>query len=52
MPRSDEAESFFFAAYSAIQEVPYGTVTSYGHIATLIGTRELLQTSLIHNDTP
>lgn len=40
MPRSDEAESFFFAAYSAIQEVPYGMVTSYGHIATLIGTRK------------
>ncbi|CAK7212067.1 Alkyltransferase-like protein 1 [Sporothrix eucalyptigena] len=38
MPRSDEAESFFFAAYSAIQEVPYGKVTSYGHIANLIGT--------------
>ncbi|KJR82215.1 uncharacterized protein SPSK_03655 [Sporothrix schenckii 1099-18] len=38
MPRSDEAESFFFAAYSAIQEVPYGKVTSYGHIAKLIGT--------------
>ncbi|CAK7224388.1 Alkyltransferase-like protein 1 [Sporothrix bragantina] len=38
MPRSDEAESFFFAAYSAVQEVPYGKVTSYGHIAMLIGT--------------
>ncbi|CAK7273718.1 Alkyltransferase-like protein 1 [Sporothrix epigloea] len=37
MPRSDEAASFFFAAYSAVQEVPYGKVTSYGHIAALIG---------------
>ena len=40
MPRSDEAASFFFAVYSAVQEVPYGKVTSYGHIAALIGTRK------------
>jgi methylated-DNA-protein-cysteine methyltransferase related protein len=40
MPRTDEAKAFFYAVYSAIQEVPHGKVTSYGHIARLIGTRE------------
>lgn len=40
MPRSDEAESFFYAVYSAVQEIPYGKVTSYGHIAKLVGTRK------------
>lgn len=40
MPRTDEAAAFFHAVYSAIQEIPYGKVTSYGHIAMLIGTRE------------
>ena len=39
MPRTDEAEAFFHAVYSAIQEIPHGKVTSYGHIARLIGTR-------------
>ncbi|RMY34071.1 hypothetical protein D0865_14286 [Hortaea werneckii] len=39
MPRSDEAEMWFSAVYKAVQEVPYGRVTSYGHIATLIGYR-------------
>jgi hypothetical protein len=39
MARTDEAESFFHAVYSAIQEIPYGKVTSYGHIARLVGTR-------------
>jgi alkylated DNA nucleotide flippase Atl1 len=42
MTRSDEAEAFFFAVYSAIQEIPPGKVTSYRHIAKLIGTRENL----------
>lgn len=42
MPRTDEAEAFFHAVYSAIQEIPYGKVTSYGHIAKLVGTREYL----------
>lgn len=40
MPRSDEAEAFFYGVYSAIQEIPYGKVTTYGHIAHLVGTRE------------
>jgi len=38
MPRTDEAEAFFHAVYSAVQEIPRGKVTSYGHIAKLIGT--------------
>ncbi|PVH89262.1 DNA binding methylated-DNA--cysteine S-methyltransferase [Cadophora sp. DSE1049] len=38
MTRTDEAEAFFHAVYSAIQEIPHGKVTSYGHIARLIGT--------------
>ncbi|SPO03619.1 related to MGMT family protein [Cephalotrichum gorgonifer] len=38
MPRSDEAEAFYHAVYSAIQEIPRGKVTTYGHIAALIGT--------------
>ncbi|RYP09680.1 hypothetical protein DL764_001106 [Monosporascus ibericus] len=38
MPRSDEAEAFFFAVYSAVREIPYGKVTTYGHIAKLVGT--------------
>lgn len=39
MPRSDEAAAFFHAVYTAVQEIPPGKVTSYGHIAKLIGTR-------------
>ncbi|KAI0874936.1 MGMT family protein [Hypoxylon argillaceum] len=38
MARSDEAASFFIAVYRAVQEIPEGKVTSYGHIAKLIGT--------------
>ncbi|KAL2160751.1 hypothetical protein VTH06DRAFT_948 [Thermothelomyces fergusii] len=38
MPRSDEAQAFFHAVYSAVQEIPPGRVTSYGHIAKLVGT--------------
>jgi methylated-DNA-protein-cysteine methyltransferase-like protein len=39
MPRTDEAEFWFNAVYSAVQEVPLGKVTSYGHIALLLGYR-------------
>lgn len=39
MARSDEAQAFFHAVYSAVQEIPQGKVTSYGHIAKLVGTR-------------
>ncbi|KUI60979.1 Alkyltransferase-like protein 1 [Cytospora mali] len=38
MPQSDEAAAFFYAVYTAVQEIPHGKVTSYGHIARLIGT--------------
>lgn len=38
--RSEEAAAFFAAAYAAIQEIPHGKVTSYAHIARLIGRRE------------
>lgn len=40
MPRTDEAEWWFNAVYSAVQEIPRGFVTSYGHIARLLGKRE------------
>ncbi|CAZ80107.1 unnamed protein product [Tuber melanosporum] len=43
MPHSDEATAFFVAVYEAVQEIPYGKVTSYGHIAHLIGKRKLEQ---------
>ncbi|CAM1510617.1 Fc.00g009520.m01.CDS01 [Cosmosporella sp. VM-42] len=38
MPRSDEAAAFFHAVYTAVQEIPHGKVTTYGHIAMLVGT--------------
>ncbi|KAK3386621.1 6-O-methylguanine DNA methyltransferase [Podospora didyma] len=38
MARSDEAAAFFHAVYSAVQEIPNGKVTSYAHIARLVGT--------------
>lgn len=41
MPRTDEAEHFINAVYSAVQEIPRGRVTTYGHIATLLGYRKL-----------
>ncbi|KAL9041337.1 MAG: hypothetical protein Q9214_004147 [Letrouitia sp. 1 TL-2023] len=37
MARSDEAQWWFNAVYEAVQEIPYGQVTSYGHIARLLG---------------
>ena len=41
VPRSEEAEWWYNAVYEAVQEIPYGRVTSYGHIAYLLGKREL-----------
>ncbi|KAI0385472.1 DNA binding methylated-DNA--cysteine S-methyltransferase [Hypomontagnella monticulosa] len=38
MARSDEAQAFFVAVYATVQQIPYGKVTSYGHIAKLVGT--------------
>ncbi|KAI9785408.1 MAG: hypothetical protein M1816_000423 [Peltula sp. TS41687] len=43
MARSDEAENFFAAVYQAVQEIPHGKVTSYGHIARLLGRRVCLK---------
>ncbi|EME41663.1 hypothetical protein DOTSEDRAFT_112328, partial [Dothistroma septosporum NZE10] len=40
MTRSEEAASWYTAVYRAVQEVPYGKVTSYGHIALLLGYPE------------
>lgn len=42
MPRTEEADAWFAAVYRAVQEIPHGKVTSYGHIATLLGYREWL----------
>ncbi|KAF2086638.1 MGMT family protein [Saccharata proteae CBS 121410] len=36
-PRSEEAWAWFAAVYSAVQEIPPGRVTSYGHVARLLG---------------
>lgn len=41
MPRTDEAEWWFNAVYETIQRIPPGKVTSYGHIAVLLGERIL-----------
>ena len=49
MPRSDEAEWWFNAVYEAVQEIPYGKVTSYGHIARLLGKRKYLQKALFQD---
>lgn len=38
MARSDEAQAFFHAVYSAAQQIPYGKVTTYAHLAYLVGT--------------
>ena len=38
--RSDEAERWYSMVYMAVQEIPYGKVTTYGHIARLIGERK------------
>ncbi len=36
MNRAEERASFYATVYEAVQLVPYGKVTSYGHIARLI----------------
>lgn len=41
MARSEEAAAWTAAVYNAVREVPHGKVTSYGHIARLLGKREL-----------
>ncbi|KAF1987194.1 DNA binding methylated-DNA--cysteine S-methyltransferase [Aulographum hederae CBS 113979] len=37
---TEEAQAWFGAVYHAVQKVPLGRVTSYGHIARLIGYPE------------
>lgn len=37
MKLDDEAKAFHYAVYSTVSQIPYGNVTSYGHIAYLIG---------------
>lgn len=53
MPRSEEAEFWTNAVYEAVQEIPLGKVTSYGHVAVLLGQRMLfpppLSYSIIHS---
>lgn len=39
MPRSEEAEHWFNAVYAAIQQIPRGKVTTYGHVAYLLDER-------------
>lgn len=34
---SDETKAFHYAVFTAVNQVPLGKVTSYGHIAYLIG---------------
>lgn len=34
---SDETKAFHIAVYRAVGQIPYGSVTSYGHIAELVG---------------
>lgn len=37
MPRNEEAAEWFASVYDAVQQIPYGKCTSYGHIAALLG---------------
>jgi alkylated DNA nucleotide flippase Atl1 len=48
MPRTDEAEWWFNAVYEAVQEIPAGKVTTYGHIARLLGHRTNTPSPWIH----
>lgn len=34
---NDEARAFHMDVYETIQKIPYGHVTSYGHVAFLVG---------------
>jgi methylated-DNA-protein-cysteine methyltransferase related protein len=39
-PRSEEAAAWFGAVCAAAQQIPYGKVTSYAHLAYLVGHPE------------
>ncbi len=47
MARSDEAAAWFTAVYQAVQQIPPGKVTSYGHIARLLGKGELAREDVV-----
>jgi len=40
MPQSEEAAAWSAAVCQAVQQIPNGKVTSYGHIALLVGRPE------------
>jgi len=40
MPQSEQAAAWFAGVCSAVQEIPHGKVTTYGHIARLLGRPE------------
>lgn len=37
MRLDEETKAFHYAVYAVVEKIPYGKVTSYGHIAYLIG---------------
>lgn len=41
MPRSEEAEHWYNAVCLAVQQIPYGKITTYKHIAVLLDERTL-----------
>lgn len=49
--RSEEVHLWYTAVYEAVQEVPRGKVTSYGHIAHLLGKREHSLSAAATHDT-
>lgn len=40
MPQSEQAAAWASAVYEAVQQIPYGKVTSYSHIARLLEHRK------------
>jgi methylated-DNA-protein-cysteine methyltransferase-like protein len=48
MVRSDETEWWINAVYEAIKEIPFGRVTTYKHIAELLGTRKFSLLEKLH----
>jgi methylated-DNA-protein-cysteine methyltransferase related protein len=50
MPRTDEAAMWYAVVYKAIQQIPHGRVTSYGHIARLVGFRKSTQRDLFGDE--
>jgi methylated-DNA-protein-cysteine methyltransferase-like protein len=46
--RSEQAEAWFATVCTAVQEIPHGKVTSYGHIARLVGKRTARLNGSLH----